>query len=92
MTALADAVAIVGDVRAERLLAGDPNTADRLAELARLLIDEDEYVGGIEKHDLPATSMDYPPGATIGWLFRHNPHTRRIRQLRGLALPEVDRG
>lgn len=88
MTALMDAAALVADVRAERLLAGDTDTAARLAELHRHLADEHEYLIGIEQFDLPTTDRTYPPGACIGFLLRHDPHVRALRRLRGLPVPE----
>jgi hypothetical protein len=92
MTALGKAITIVGGVRAERLLAGDRDTAARLAELIRLLDDEREYVEGIEKHDLSMTNRDYPPGVCVGWFWRHDPHVRQLRRLRGLHVPEASDG
>jgi len=87
MNALLEAAGLVADVRVQRMLAGDADTADRLAELHRHLADEHEYLDGVERHGLPTTDRRYPPGATVGWLMAYDPHVRSMRALRGISNP-----
>ncbi|MGZ4736700.1 MAG: hypothetical protein ACXVJW_14430 [Acidimicrobiia bacterium] len=86
MTALVRAATVIDEVRAGRLLANDLDTAALLSELSRHLREVDEYLDGIERHDLPATDRSYPAGSTVGYLLMHDPVVRRLRELRGLAV------
>ena len=88
MTALLEAVRIVDEIRAARLLAGDADTAERLAELRRHLSNEAEFVDGVERLGLPLTDRSFPAGAAIGWVMRNDAHIRALRELRGLSIPK----
>lgn len=89
MSTLRDAARLVETARAQRLLAGDHDTAQRYGEIVRHLHDEDELLDNIVVHDLPVPRRWYPPGSTIGYLFQHDSHVRELRRLRGLRVPEV---
>jgi hypothetical protein len=94
MSALVEAAEMIERTRTERMAHGDHDQAARLTELVRLIRDEAEYLEGIERPDatgrrFPMVTASYPPGSALGYLLRYCPATRRLRELRGLSVPEV---
>jgi hypothetical protein len=65
-------------------LFGDHDSATRIELLAMYAADEAEYQHGLARgHCVPAPRSG-PAGCTIGWFYAFDPHTKRVRELRGL--------
>ena len=85
---LAQAAALVEEAFEAAEGRGDTRRAQRLRELLDLVSAEaqvEELVGdGPEPEPL-----SIPPGASVGWLMRHEPHVRQLRRIRGLEVPDA---
>lgn len=70
--------------RARALIDGDPDRAQRLTIL----------IGSarVEAELYPDRTLRPPPasGRTIGWHMRNDPHTRAVRALLGLSVPDPE--
>lgn len=84
---LARAARAIGRESTARLLIGDRDGGGRLALLAHRVQEEAELLEGEEKWNLPRLDRGAPPGATVGWFWRCDAHTRRARQLLDLPNP-----
>ena len=67
-------------------LHGDPHGATRLRRLAATVHAEVEHHQHLTAGYPPARTADLPAGATVGWLWRHCPHTRAARRAAGLEV------
>ena len=89
MSRLGRAAVLIDAERTAQMNRGDHESACRLQRLARLVGEEDEVLDGVARHGHPPVERWHPPGATIGWLARHDPASRRARLLNGLPVPGV---
>jgi hypothetical protein len=76
---------IIDDVRVTRMLVGDHGTAHRLAQFVEVLDVEAELLEGVVLRGWTPTRV--PTGRTVGWLLRHDPIVRAIREARCLRVP-----
>ena len=81
-----EAARLLDQARVARMVAGDADTAARLATLARLTLDEGEMLENVARGYM-VPKPTHPPGAALGWLLRYDASTRAIRRVRGLSLP-----
>ena len=85
---LARAAELIGEARAERLVAADRSTALRLELLTHQVGEEAEVLDGVARHQLPMPER--ATGASFGALLRHDATTRANRRAAGLSIPEVE--
>jgi hypothetical protein len=78
----------VDDLVALAELHGDPAAAARLRRLRHALDAEASYLAGLARGAVAVVARPGPPGATVGWRWRHDPVTRAARACAGLPIPE----
>jgi hypothetical protein len=79
----------VDDLVALAELHGDASAAARLRRLRHALDAEASYLAGLARGAVAVVARPGPPGATVGWWWRHDPVTRAARACAGLPVPEA---
>lgn len=83
---LTSAAVLITEAQQRAFLRNDPAAAERLGYLARATEREIAYDRNVELGaPIVRRRTDAPPGATVGWYFRFDAHTRAARRARGLG-------
>ncbi len=84
-----DLVDLVDDLVALAELHGDPAAAARIRRLRHALDAEASSLAGLARGAVAVVARPGPPGATVGWRWRHDTVTRAARACADLPVPEA---